>query len=183
MRAPIIAVLLSVATLSPGVLAQGHTPYAGLETRSIKALSPQQIADLREGRGMGLALPAELNGYPGPMHVLEHADAMQLSDAQRDATRALFAAMRADARTLGATLIRREAELESLFASRGATDAALDAATAAIGSTQAALRAAHLRAHIAQRALLSDEQARRYAELRGYGGAAGHHGGEHHRRH
>lgn len=41
--------------------------YAGLQQRAIKALSDQQKADLRAGRGMGLALPAELNGYPGPI--------------------------------------------------------------------------------------------------------------------
>jgi hypothetical protein len=37
-----------------------------LEQRDIKTLSNQQIADLRAGRGMGLALAAELNGYAGP---------------------------------------------------------------------------------------------------------------------
>ena len=31
------------------------TPYTGLEQRAIKALSEQQISDLRAGRGMGLA--------------------------------------------------------------------------------------------------------------------------------
>ena len=50
-----------------------HAPYAGMTTRQVKALSEQQVADLRAGRGMGLALAAELNGYPGPMHVLELA--------------------------------------------------------------------------------------------------------------
>ena len=49
----------------------GASPYAGLETRTIKALSEQQIADLRAGRGMALALAAEVNGYPGPLHVIE----------------------------------------------------------------------------------------------------------------
>lgn len=34
--------------------------YSGLEHRAVKALSDQQIADLRAGRGLGLALPAEL---------------------------------------------------------------------------------------------------------------------------
>src|SRR4051812_36526408 len=51
--------------------AQSGQPYAGLEQRPIKALSQQQADDLRTGRGMGLALAAELNGYPGPSHVLE----------------------------------------------------------------------------------------------------------------
>lgn len=48
--------------------AESSHPYAGMERRPIKALSQQQIDDLRAGRGMGLALAAELNGYPGPSH-------------------------------------------------------------------------------------------------------------------
>jgi hypothetical protein len=41
-------------------------PYAGFEQRPIKALSTQQIDDLRHGRGMGLALAAELAGASRP---------------------------------------------------------------------------------------------------------------------
>ena len=62
----------TVLAFSTAALAQ--SPYSGMQSRPIKALSEQQIADLRAGRGMGLALPAELNGYPGPVHVLELAD-------------------------------------------------------------------------------------------------------------
>ncbi len=182
MRPLIAALILVTSSTANDALAQSHKPYAGMESRAIKALSPQQIADLREGRGMGLALPAELNGYPGPMHVLEHADGLGLSEAQRGATRAIFEAMRAEARALGERLIEQEAVLDRLFTSRAATPAAIDAASAAIGATQAALRAAHLRAHVAQLALLSEEQVRRYVELRGYGGGRSD-GGAHHRRH
>jgi hypothetical protein len=42
--------------------AQAQQPYAGHETRPIKALSDREIADLKAGRGMGLALAAELCG-------------------------------------------------------------------------------------------------------------------------
>ena len=66
----LVAVLVGAA---PAAWPQTHQPYAGLQARPVKALSDQQIADLRAGRGMGLALAAELNGYPGPMHVLELA--------------------------------------------------------------------------------------------------------------
>lgn len=52
----------------------GHSPYSGTEARPVKALNEQQVADLRAGRGMGLALAAELTGYPGPSHVLELGD-------------------------------------------------------------------------------------------------------------
>jgi hypothetical protein len=33
-----------------------------MQNRTIKTLSDQQVADLNAGRGMGLALAAELNG-------------------------------------------------------------------------------------------------------------------------
>jgi hypothetical protein len=57
-------------------------PYAGLQNRSIKTLSDQQIEDLTAGRGMGLALAAELNGYPGPIHAIELAEQLHLSPEQ-----------------------------------------------------------------------------------------------------
>jgi hypothetical protein len=69
MRRSTLVLLLCLAA-APGVAtAQHHQNYAGLQARAIKALSDQQIADLRAGRGMGLALAAELNGFPGPLHV------------------------------------------------------------------------------------------------------------------
>jgi hypothetical protein len=94
------------------------TPYAGLEQRPIKALSDQQIADLRAGRGMGLALPAELNGYPGPVHVLELADALRLTDAQRNRAKTLFEEMKAETIPLGERIIAEETALDRLFAAR-----------------------------------------------------------------
>src|SRR5262245_40334747 len=94
-----IALVLATAPAA----AQSHQPYAGLESRPIKALSAQQIADLRAGRGMGLALAAELNGYPGPAHVLELADRLALSDEQRAKVQALFDAMKSEAVPLGET--------------------------------------------------------------------------------
>jgi hypothetical protein len=63
--------------------AQSGQPYPRLEPRPIKALSQQQVDDLRAGRGMGLALAAELNGYPGPSHVLELGDRLDLTADQR----------------------------------------------------------------------------------------------------
>ena len=49
------------------------SPYAGQQTRAIKALSPEDLAGLLNGEGRGMAKAAELNGYPGPVHVLELA--------------------------------------------------------------------------------------------------------------
>jgi len=177
------AAAVATAWIASPSAAQTPQPYAGLQTRPIKALSDQQIADLKAGRGMSLALAAELNGYPGPLHVLEHADTLQLSNAQRTTVRQLFDAMKAETIPIGLKLIAQEAELDRLFASRTATDASVAAATQAIGATQATLRAAHLRYHLATLTLLTPAQTQRYGELRGYAsGTAGEHqhgGGRH----
>src|SRR5439155_26596116 len=104
-----LAALVGSATAS---LAQTTSPYAGQEQRAIKALSDREISDLTEGRGMGLAKAAELNGYPGPMHVLELAESLDLSDQQRAKMQELFAAMKAEAIPLGERLIVQEADLD-----------------------------------------------------------------------
>ncbi len=67
-----------------------QTPYAGQHTREIKALSPPDIESYLAGQGMGLAKAAELNHFPGPKHVLELADALNLSKEQLTQTQALF---------------------------------------------------------------------------------------------
>jgi Spy/CpxP family protein refolding chaperone len=160
--------LLMLIVFAPAALAQSQQPYAGLEGRSIKALSEQQIADLRAGRGMGLALAAELNGYPGPMHVLELADALDLSGRQRAKMQELFAAMKAEAIPLGEKLIAQEAELDKAFADKTIAAATPAASTEAIGVTHSALRQAHLKYHLFTIEVLTPAQIQLYAELRGY---------------
>ncbi len=171
-----LLVLISISfALATGTSpAQSQQPYAGLEARSIKALSDQQIGDLRASRGMGLALAAELNGYPGPLHVLELADSLGLSDQQRAKVQELFAAMKAEAVPLGEKLIAQEADLNQKFASKTITPASLAAATDAIGATQATLRGAHLKYHLLTHDALAPAQIQRYAELRGYKGGMEH---------
>src|SRR5262245_58316557 len=80
----------------PAAAQAPSAPYAGQQNREIKALSPEEIRDLAEGRGMGLAKAAELNGYPGPSHVLELAAPLRLTAEQRAATQALFQRMQGE---------------------------------------------------------------------------------------
>jgi Spy/CpxP family protein refolding chaperone len=148
-----------------------HQPYAGLQTRPVKALSDEQIADLKAGRGMGLALAAELNGYPGPVHVLELATPLGLTDAQRTRMAELFAAMKADAVALGEKLMAAEIDLDRQFAGRTVTEASLVEGVRAVAAAQAELRAAHLKYHLASVEVLTPAQVARYGELRGYAAA------------
>jgi hypothetical protein len=170
-----LAACAAAAVLAPVPPRAAETPYAGLQERPIKALSADQIADLRASRGMGLALAAELNGWPGPLHALELAGPLALTPAQRARLEALLAAMRAETVPLGERVIAAEASLDRLFATRTVTPEALEAATAASGAALAAL-AAHLRCHLAASEVLTAEQSEHYAVLRGYrAGGAGHH--------
>ncbi|UPJ63821.1 hypothetical protein [Bradyrhizobium sp. 191] len=167
-----ITILILAATAAPA-----QSPYAGMQTRSIKALSTQQIGDLRTGRGMGLALAAELNGYPGPAHVLELSERLALSPAQKERIQKLFVSMKAESTPIGTRLIEQEGALDQQFVSRSITPDALKDATANIGATQAELRNAHLKYHLGTAKILSPDQMKQYADLRGYTSNApsGHH--------
>ena len=74
--------LLLVSLTLPPIAQAADAPYAGQEQRAIKALSPQEVDDYLQGRGMGTSKPAELNHYPGPKHVLDAAAALTLSETQ-----------------------------------------------------------------------------------------------------
>lgn len=161
--------MVLAAALSGCAVSGEHAhPYAGQESRDIKALSADEERGLAEGAGMGYAKAAELNGYPGPAHVLENAAALGLTAEQRRAVEFIMQAHKAEARALGAELLKRERELDQLFATRAATAAAIETKTFEIGLVQAKLRASHLKAHAATTALLKPEQVERYNRSRGY---------------
>lgn len=175
------AVVLTTATLLlPAAASAQHSPYAGgHEEREIKALSPEETEQLLSGEGMGLALPAELNGYPGPKHVIELADELELTGEQRDAVSKVFDAMFRKAIDLGFEIVAAERRLDALFAHAEATPEALRAALEQAEALRADLRYTHLAAHLETKALLTEHQIHRYTQLRGYG-AEGHHPGPGH---
>ena len=169
-RAASFAALLAVPAFGQEV------PYAGQEGRNIASLSAADVAALEAGEGWGLAKSAELNGYPGPTHVLEHAEALNLTAEQRGAVQASFDAMRADAQALGAVLIAAEARLDAAFEVGGLDAERLDALVADATEARGRLRARHLAAHLEVTRLLGRHQIASYARLRGYDDGAGHGG-------
>ena len=158
-------------TLTGPTAPQAHpSPYAGFVDRDIKALSAQQVEDLQAGRGMSLALAAELNGYPGPAHVLELSDELSLSSDQRTATAMLEKQMKAEAQRLGQHVIETEKQLDRLFKSGEPTEALVVAATEEAARAHASLRSSHLRYHLQMVKVLDPRQIARYRQLRGYTG-------------
>ena len=145
----------------------------------MKALSTQELEDLREGRGMGTSKAAELNHYPGPAHVLDAARQLQLTPGQLEKATAIQQSMTRTAKDVGERIVAREAELDALFASRKATPENTRPVVQELGKLYAEFRLAHLDAHIATAQLLEPRQIAHYDDLRGYAAPAGHEGHHH----
>jgi len=162
----ILAMMLTVS-LACSAIAE-VPPSASAGSSGAGSLSQEEQSGLLAGRGMGLARPAELNGYPGPAHVLELAAQLDLSASQLAGTRDIFKRMQQAARADGAALIEAERALDTLYASKTATFENVREQLAQIEKIRAHLRGVHLNAHLEQVALLTPHQRARYAELRGY---------------
>lgn len=168
-----LAVALAALALAAPLRAQhAHTAHAAhgpADPDVPSGLDADEAAGLAEGRGLGMARPAETNRYPGPLHVLELADALGLDAAQRATAERLRAEMLAEAVPLGEQILTVERHLDALFASGEATPAAVDRMTAHAAALRGRLRAAHLRAHLGMRDALTAEQVAAYDRLRGHG--------------
>ena len=145
------------------------SPYRGLETREIKSLSEEQIEGYLEGWGMGMGLSAELNSYPGPKHVLELKDSLKINAQQEEQIQAIFNEMHGGAVKLGKSIVKKEKELDQLFASGEITNNSLASLISEISDLNGKLRFTHLTAHLETVAILDSNQIEKYNQLRGYG--------------
>jgi hypothetical protein len=175
-----------LSTLSSGIAfgQAGHgSKYAGQEQREIKSLSREDLSELRIGGGWGFAKAAELNGVPGPAHLLELKDRIPLSSAQITKVSAIYEDMKARAVSQGERLIELERQLESFFRTKATSDTRLRAQLAEIAEVRGRLRYTHLSTHLAVSAFLTEMQIARYNALRGYDGdspSGASHGKRHH---
>lgn len=149
---------------------QHASPYTEMLDREIKALSAEEVEGLTGGMGMQMALAAELNGYPGPRHVLDMADMLGLDEDQRTAVEGIFERMQAEARALGAEVVEAERRLDAEFADETIDPSTLSLLTGDIARARGELRAVHLAAHLDVRPLLTEEQREHYERARGYTG-------------
>ncbi len=169
-------ILLSVArpSLAQDHDAAGHaSDYAGLEDRGIASLSAEDVEELLAGGGWGFALPAELNGLPGPRHVLDMAEELGLSEQQRTRTQEIFDAMNVRAAELGALYVDRERALDTYFEMVSAGELRGEASRLAAlvdssGRAHTELRTVHLQAHLGMLDVLTPAQVDAYSRLRGY---------------
>jgi Spy/CpxP family protein refolding chaperone len=180
--APLTAILALAVTLganAAGPESNHVSPYAGEQGRAIKTLAAQDIDDLLNGRGWGFAKAAELNGVPGPVHLLEMKDEIGLSADQVAAVQDLFETMKNQAVPLGARLVALEGKLNSAFAAKDIDEARLRAITDEIADVRGQLRYVHLATHLGTPGILTPHQIHSYNRLRGYDGAGGGHDSGH----
>ena len=162
--------ILILLVLNTATAFASNTPYKGEQLREIKSLSGIEIDKLLSGQGMGFAKAAELNHYPGPKHVLELADDLNLTSAQVSETTIIFDRMKIETIHLGRELVNGEAKLNKLFENSTVTSDVLENQLLEIGRVRAQLRGTHLKAHLAQRLVLTPHQLHQYDKLRGYSG-------------
>jgi len=110
----VVLVIAFIATLAIGVViglnVRKHTPaitesettptpsaYRELLSSEIRGIDPDTIEGYLTGAGLGFALPAELNGYPGPRHVLDLASDLELTSEQQEQIQSLFDEMESQA--------------------------------------------------------------------------------------
>lgn len=160
----------------------GDSPYAGQQNREIKALSAKEIKGFREGHGMGLAKVAELNNYPGPKHIMELSGQLELTEEQEKKVTQVFRTMKSRAQSLGNRLIKKEKQLDEMFANEHTSKSKVKGILQEIGKLKADIRFAHIQAHLEMKSVLTPEQIKKYDNLRGYGKAGNNHKnhGQHH---
>ena len=163
-----IFVTLGVLACTP-VIAEVATD-GGMQNREIKALPAAELTGLLAGRGLGLAQAAELNHYPGPIHILELQSELGLSTQQLATVQASLDRTTAEARVVGAELVQKERELDGAFRAASVTPSIVTRLTADIAEIKGKLRAVHLLAHLEMRAIMTPEQIIAYDKLRGYAG-------------
>lgn len=150
------------------------SPYAGQELeRGIKALSQEEVKGLLAGEGTpfgGMAKPAELNGYPGPRHVLDAVEygEIELTDEQEKQIRELYEEMKVEAIDLGKKIIDIEKEIDKAFVDKTITEIFLKEKVEESSKLYGELRFVHLKYHLSTMEILTQEQVEQYNELRGY---------------
>ena len=145
-----------------------RSKYAGQEYREIKSLSSEDIDELQKGKGWGLAKAAELNGVPGPVHLLEMKEEIKLSETQVTQIEQLYLTMKNDAIPLGLKLIELEKKLNNTFADRTIDEKALKDLLEKIADVYMSLRYVHLSTHLKTPNILTPFQMESYNKLRGY---------------
>ncbi len=127
---------------------------------------PPDKEGLLNAEGMGQAKYAEMNGYPGPKHLLDLADKLKLSADQKKSVQSFYNEMSTRAKEIGKQIIRIEQELNDAFAQGLLSEKSIRSDCEEIGRLRGKLRSVHLVAHLKTKQVLNESQIALYRKLR-----------------
>ena len=160
-----ISLFAVASTSAPAQHAHTMSPYAHTQSSEVSTLTPEEVRELRNGEGMGLARPAELNQFPGPKHLLELVADLDLNQAQLARIKAIRKKMKMRAIAKGKEILETESRLANLFASGHPSVEEMNRITEHLGIMRGQLQAIHMLAHIES---VTADQIEGYDRLRGY---------------
>ena len=163
-----LTVLIPLEAMTAGMQSEETPEHANEEKLPIKSLSEEDIEELKRGGGWGLAKAAELNGYPGPAHLLELKDKIPLDPEQVEKLQTIYDRMTQEAKLEGESFIAYERKLDEEFRTGTVNDGLLQTALGYIEEARRKLRYIHLSAHLEATRIVTSEQIERYNILRGY---------------
>lgn len=150
---------------------KGQSPYAGQQNRGLKAFPPKVVQMLKNGSGMpfyGMAKPAELNSYPGPKHILDGGEKLELTEDQEAQIQEIYDEMHEQAIMLGDSLLAIEKHIDNAFANQSINRDQLQKWVEQSGEIYGKLRFIHLQAHLKGQKVLTSKQIENYDKWRGY---------------
>lgn len=162
----VLGIALVAAAQPSGHGRHGADAPAAAPHRRVHAALQEIESVIATGRGGGLAFVADQNKYPGPAHVLELKDRLQLTAPQERQMEMLQTAMFAASRPASSRFLEAEARLRRLFADGLADEPRVRAAVAEVERARTEVRLVHLLAHLQTRVVLTEDQRRIYHEAR-----------------
>lgn len=150
--------------------ADGANAGAGQGMQSgpmLSGISEGEKEALLKGSGLGAGMIAMMNGYPGPKHVLEMGDELELTAEQREKIGSLFAERKASFVEMGQELVEKDERLTAMFASGSVNTRDVEKLSVEIGELQGKLRAGHLNAHVLTWEALTPAQRDKLASMQG----------------
>lgn len=165
----LVLTIIFLALSTTSFAAKNHqSDYLGEEDRELKSLSQKDINALRSGAGWGLAKPAELNGVPGPAHILELQKELELADEQKQKIQAIWSSMNKKAVAEGKKYLASEEKIERFFQLKKKDHSELGRLLDQSSQHLSMLRKIHLSAHLEALPILTPHQIKKYNVLRGY---------------
>ena len=145
--------------------AEGGTQ--GMGGGMLGGVSEQEKEALLKGAGLGAGMIAMMNGYPGPKHVLEMGDELELTAEQRESIGTIYGNVKAKSVELGTELVEKDEALAALFTSGSVSTGDVEKLAREIGELQGRVRAEHLNAHVETFDALTPAQREQLSSMQG----------------